>query len=91
VSRIVAGLTGTQVIRRAVSKVREEKATWGSDANSRLGGDVFRVERAHGPVSYAKYRLPDGWQVQKKIGPARSERRHLRLSAEDTERLETRE
>src|ERR1700736_5453618 len=33
-------------------------------------GHVFRVERAHGPVWYAKYRLPDGRQVQKRIGPA---------------------
>ena len=32
-------------------------------------GHVFRVERARGPVWYAKYRLPDGRQVQKKIGP----------------------
>ncbi len=31
---------------------------------------MFRVERARGPVWYAKYRLPDGRQVQKKIGPA---------------------
>ncbi|HUA48238.1 MAG TPA: site-specific integrase [Solirubrobacteraceae bacterium] len=37
-------------------------------------GHVFRVERAHRPVWYAKYRLPDGRQVQKKIGPAWSER-----------------
>jgi Phage integrase, N-terminal SAM-like domain len=37
-------------------------------------GHVFRVERARGPVWYAKYRLPDGRQVQKKIGPAWSER-----------------
>jgi integrase len=33
-------------------------------------GHVFRVERARGPIWYAKYRLPDGRQVQKKIGPA---------------------
>jgi integrase len=33
-------------------------------------GHVFRVERARGPVWYAKYRLPDGRQVQKKIGPS---------------------
>src|SRR5947208_818415 len=33
-------------------------------------GHVFRVERARGPVWYAKYRLPDGRQVQKKIGAA---------------------
>ncbi len=31
---------------------------------------MFRVERARGPVWYAKYRLPDGRQVQKKLGPA---------------------
>jgi len=37
-------------------------------------GHVFRVERASGPVWYAKYRLPDGRQVQKKIGSAWSER-----------------
>jgi integrase len=37
-------------------------------------GHVFRVERARGPVWYAKYRLPDGRQVQKKIGRAWSER-----------------
>jgi len=33
-------------------------------------GHVFRVERARGPVWYAKHRLPDGPQVQKKLGPA---------------------
>lgn len=33
-------------------------------------GHVFRVERARGPVWYAKYRLSDGRQVQKKLGPA---------------------
>ena len=37
-------------------------------------GHLFRVERGHGPVWYAKYRLADGWQVQKKLGPAWSER-----------------
>jgi integrase len=37
-------------------------------------GHVFRVDRARGPVWYAKYRLPDGRQVQKRIGPAWSER-----------------
>jgi integrase len=31
---------------------------------------VFRVERVRGPVWYAKYRLPDGRQVQKKLGSA---------------------
>ncbi len=37
-------------------------------------GHVFRVQRARGPVWYAKYRLPDGRQVQKKLGPAWTER-----------------
>jgi len=35
---------------------------------------VYRVDRARGPVWYAKYRLPDGRQVQKKIGPAWTDR-----------------
>ena len=33
-------------------------------------GHAFRVERKRGPVWYAKYRLPDGRQVQRRIGPA---------------------
>ena len=37
-------------------------------------GHVFRAMRARGPVWYAKYRLPDGRQVQKKLGPAWTER-----------------
>jgi integrase len=37
-------------------------------------GHVFRVERARGPVWYIKYRLPDGRQIQKKLGPAWTER-----------------
>ena len=37
-------------------------------------GHVFRIERARGPVWYAKYRLPDGRQVQKKLGPAWTQR-----------------
>ena len=36
----------------------------------RPSGHVFRVERARGSVWYAKYRLPDGRQLQKKLGPA---------------------
>jgi integrase len=35
-----------------------------------VSGHVFRVDRKRGPVWFAKYRLPDGRQVQKKIGPA---------------------
>src|SRR5437588_2678678 len=37
-------------------------------------GHVFRVDRRRGPAWYAKYRLPDGRQVQRKIGPAWTER-----------------
>jgi integrase len=39
-----------------------------------VSGHVFRVERARGPAWYAKYRLPDGSQVQKKLGPAWTQR-----------------
>jgi integrase-like protein len=37
-------------------------------------GHVFRVERVRGPAWYAKYRLPDGRQVQRKLGPAWTDR-----------------
>ena len=37
-------------------------------------GHVFRVDRARVPVWYAKYRLPDGRQVQRKVGAAWTER-----------------
>lgn len=37
-------------------------------------GHVFRVERARGPAWYAKYRLPDGRQVQKRLGPVWTDR-----------------
>ena len=40
-------------------------------------GHVFRLDRVRGPVWYAKYRLPDGRQVQRKIGPAWTERGRL--------------
>lgn len=33
-------------------------------------GHVFRAERKRGDVWFAKYRLPDGRQVQRKLGPA---------------------
>jgi integrase len=35
-----------------------------------VSGHVFRVDGARGPRWYAKYRLPDGRQVQKVLGPA---------------------
>ena len=37
-------------------------------------GHVFRVEGKRGLVWYSKYRLPDGRQVKKKLGPAWTER-----------------
>ena len=40
-----------------------------------VSGHVFRVEGARGPRWYAKYRLPDGRQVQKALGPAWTRRR----------------
>ena len=39
-----------------------------------VSGHVFRREGARGPVWYAKYRLTDGAQVQKRIGPAWTQR-----------------
>jgi hypothetical protein len=39
-----------------------------------LSGHVFRVERKRGPAWYARYRLPDGRQVQRRIGPAWTKR-----------------
>ncbi len=35
-----------------------------------ISGHVFRREGDRGPVWYAKYRLPDGRQVKRRIGPA---------------------
>jgi integrase len=37
-------------------------------------GHVFRVDRTRGPAWYVKYRLPDDRQVQKRLGPAWTER-----------------
>ena len=41
---------------------------------SQPSGHVFRVERRAGRSGTRKYRLPDGRQVQRKIGPAWTER-----------------
>jgi integrase len=40
-----------------------------------ISGHVFRVEGRRRPVWRAKYRLPDGRQVQRTIGPAWTARR----------------
>jgi hypothetical protein len=45
-----------------------------SEGVRRPTGHVFRVERKRGPVWYAKYRLLDGRQEQRKLGPAWTER-----------------
>ncbi|MGH8963217.1 MAG: tyrosine-type recombinase/integrase [Jatrophihabitantaceae bacterium] len=45
-----------------------------SPLSQRPSGHVFRVERKRGPVFYAKYRMPDGRQVQKMLGPAWDQR-----------------
>src|SRR5919199_1583592 len=48
---------------------------WGTgDAARPPTGYVFRVDGKRRPVWYAKYRLPDGRQVQRKLGPAWTER-----------------
>jgi hypothetical protein len=39
-----------------------------------ISGHVFRREGKRGATWYAKYRLPDGRQVQRRIGPAWTER-----------------
>jgi len=39
-----------------------------------ISGHVLRRDGARGPVWHAKYRFPDGRQVQRKIGPAWRER-----------------
>jgi integrase len=40
-----------------------------------ISGHVFKVERKRGAQWYAKYRLPDGRQVQRRIGPHWSDRK----------------
>jgi integrase len=39
-----------------------------------ISGHVFRIEGKRRPVWYAKYRFPDGRQVQKRLGPAWTQR-----------------
>ncbi len=46
----------------------------GSCLLHRPSGHVFRVEGKRGPVWYAKYRLPSGRQVQRRLGPAAPDR-----------------
>ena len=40
------------------------------DVDGRSDGSVTLVERKRGPVNYAKLRLSDGRQLQRKLGPA---------------------
>ncbi len=44
-------------------------------AGRAISGHVFKVERKRGDQWYAKYRLPDGRQVQRRIGPHWTERK----------------
>jgi integrase len=44
-------------------------------ANKAISGHVFKREGKRGAVWYAKYRLPDGRQVQTRIGPHWSDRK----------------
>jgi hypothetical protein len=43
--------------------------TSGVVPDARLTGPVLRAERVRGPVWFVKYRLPDGRQVHRKLGP----------------------
>src|SRR4051794_34230186 len=45
-----------------------------AQTNRPVSGHVFRVKRKRGAQWYAKYRLPDGRQVQKRLGPEWTER-----------------
>lgn len=40
-----------------------------------VSGHIFRVDRQRGPRWYMKYRLPNGRQVQKLIGPVWTSKR----------------
>jgi len=44
-------------------------------ASRSISGHVFKVERKRGAQWYAKYRLPDGRQVQRRIGPHWTDRK----------------
>jgi hypothetical protein len=52
------------------AKLRAE----GASALREPSSHVFVVKRQRGPQWYAKYRLPDGRQVQKRIGAAWTQR-----------------
>ena len=56
------------------SRAKFGRVSSSSEAPRRPSGHVFRVDRKRGPAWYAKYRLPDGRQVQKLLGPAWSGR-----------------
>jgi integrase len=44
-------------------------------ATRAISGHVFKVERKRGAQWYAKYRLPDGRQIQRRIGPHWTDRK----------------
>jgi integrase len=57
-----------------VPKSEWEDVSFPSEQRRRPSGHVFRVDRKRGPVWYAKYRLPGGRQIKKRLGPAWSGR-----------------
>jgi integrase len=65
-------------VRRIGSRTDAERpiqtTPMGSAAARIPTGHVFRREGKRGSAWYAKYRLPDGRQVQKRLGPAWTER-----------------
>jgi integrase len=67
---VVAGLPGASADQLSVSVARAPRRPPAQPPS----GHVLRVERKRGAIWYAKYRLPDGRQVQKKLGPAWTER-----------------
>ncbi len=55
--------------------VLEAWDTMQQQASRVISGHVFKVERERGAQWYAKYRLPEGRQVQRRIGPHWTDRK----------------
>jgi integrase len=67
---------GTRIVATSEVDARfaSEQASRADEARDRHrvrpSGFVFKLEKARGPSWWAKYRLPDGTQVKRKVGPA---------------------
>jgi integrase len=59
-----------QRLRTPIDAAQPARSTSQGDPVHPPTGHVFRVDRKRGPIWYAKYRLPDGRQIQRKVGPA---------------------